>query len=136
MTRSSSRTLLVAKNAKGKWSVATQDAATSQVFDTKAKAVEAARRIVRQDGGVLQVANTNGRVSASFTLGRTAMTKLNVVEGVFLSTASERAFKEFDREGLSPKQRRAKPRKDLTVLSAGTIGNASSRSGRAKPIKA
>lgn len=129
------RTLLVTKNADGGWSVATQGTNTTQVFDSKASAVAAARQIVRRDGGVLQVANTKGHTSASFTLGRLAMAKLNAVEGVILGAAGENAFQDFDRRGLSPAQRRAKLRKELDQLSAGATGPATSRNLRAKPVK-
>lgn len=106
MSRSPSRTYVVAKNASGAWSV-TLSGKTSKVFQTKGDAVKAARQI------------TDGRMSKSFTLGRSAMTKLNEVEGVALTVAGKRTFKEFDKKGLTPSQRRAKLRKDPGKLTAG-----------------
>lgn len=124
MSRSPTRTYYVAKSASGGWSV-TRSGATSKVFETKDAAVKAARQIVRQDGGVLEIKNSDGRTSKTFTLGRAAMTKLNEVEGVALTVSGKRTFKEFDRKGLTPSQRRAKLRKDPTKLRAGV---------KAKPV--
>lgn len=119
MSRPTSRTFFVAKNATGEWSVKSGGASTSRVFDTKAAALKAARDIVRENGGVLQVTNKDGQTSKSFTLGRSAMTKLNAVEGVVLTAAGKQTFKEFDREGLTPAQRRAKLRKSPIKLTDG-----------------
>lgn len=91
----------------------------SKVFETKNAAVKAARQIVRQDGGVLEIKNSDGRTNKSFTLGRTAMAKLSEVEGVALTGAGKRTFKEFDRKGLTPSERRAKLSKDPVKLKTG-----------------
>lgn len=118
MSRSQSRTYSVAKQASGGWAVS-RSGKSSTVFETKDAAVKAARQIVRQDGGVLEIKNSDGRTSKSFTLGRSAMAKLNEVEGVVLTGAGKRTFKEFDRMGLSPSERRAKLRKDPAKLTSG-----------------
>ncbi|RAK66358.1 DUF2188 domain-containing protein [Phenylobacterium kunshanense] len=134
MSRSQSRTYFVAKNATGSWTV-TRSGASSKVFETKDAAVKAARQIVRQDGGVLEIKNSDGRTQKSFTLGRAAMTKLNEVEGVTLSGAGKRTFKEFDRKGLTPSERRAKLRKDPTKLTAGVRSPQSPRSSQSERTK-
>jgi hypothetical protein len=136
MPRSKNHTFLVSKNAKGAWALAPSGAHTAKVFETKDAAVKAARQSVRERGGVLEVKNSDGRTTKSFTLGRVAMAKLNEVEGVVLGRAGEEAFKEFDQQGLSPAQRRAKLRKDLSKFAAGTKGTASGRSAPTKPSKA
>lgn len=135
MSRSPSRTYFVAKNASGAWSV-TPSGKTSRVFQTKDAAVKAARQIVRESGGVLQIKNTDGRMSKSFTLGRSAMTKLNEVEGVALTVAGKRTFKEFDKKGLTPSQRRAKLRKDPAKLTAGVKSTLPARASQSERSKA
>lgn len=135
MSRSPSRTYLVAKNASGAWSV-TPSGKTSGVFQTKDAAVKAAQQIVRESGGILQIKNTDGRTSKSFTLGRSAMTKLNEVEGVALTVTGKRTFKEFDSKGLSPTQRRAKLRKDPSKLTAGVKSIPPGRSSQGERSKA
>ncbi|PZQ56358.1 MAG: hypothetical protein DI570_21125 [Phenylobacterium zucineum] len=135
MSRSQSRTYYVAKSAAGGWSV-TRSGATSKMFETKDAAVKAARQIVRQDGGVLEIKNSDGRTSKSFTLGRTAMTKLNEVEGVVLTGAGKRTFKEFDRKGLSPSERRAKLRKDPAKLTSGVKSKPLARASQGDASKA
>lgn len=134
MSRSQSRTYSVAKNAKGSWSLS-HSGGSSTVFETKGAAVKAARQIVRQDGGVLEIKNSDGRTKKSFTLGRAAMTKLNEVEGVTLSGVGKRAFMEFDRKELTPNERRAKLRKDPAKLTAGVKSRQSPRSSQAERTK-
>lgn len=135
MSRSPSRTYFVAKNPSGAWSV-TPSGKISKVFQTKNAAVKAARQIVRESGGILQIKNTDGRTSKSFTLGRSAMTKLNEVEGVALTVAGKRTFKEFESKGLTPSQRRAKLRKDPTKLAAGVKSTLPARSSQSERSKA
>ena len=45
--------------------------------------------------------------SPGFVLGRARFTKISAVEGLVLSDASKRMFAEFDRQNLTPEQRRA-----------------------------
>ena len=42
-----------------------------------------------------------------YTVGRAAMEKINAVEGIVLSSRVKEAFARFDREDLSPQERRA-----------------------------
>lgn len=135
MSRSPSRTYLVAKTASGAWSV-TPSGKTSKMFQTKDAAVKAARQVVRESGGVLQIENTDGRTSRSFTLGRSAMTKLNEVEGVTLTVAGKRTFEEFDNKGLTPSQRRATLRKDPAKLTAGVTSTLPALSSQGERSKA
>lgn len=46
------------------------------------------------------------RPSRSFTLGRQAFAKISAVEGIRMSRAMDAEFREFDRKGLSPEERR------------------------------
>ena len=46
------------------------------------------------------------KAKADFTLGRQGFAKISAVEGVYLSPAMEDQFREFDRQGLSPAERR------------------------------
>ncbi len=45
---------------------------------------------------------------ARYTLGRKSFAKISEVEGIKPSDALEAEFREFDRQGLSPKARRAR----------------------------
>lgn len=92
-----------------------------QTFPTKAAAVKAAQTTVREAGGLVTIKNAKGRVGKSFTLGRSAMTKLSAVEGVILGQATQKAFRELDRIEALPAQRRAVLRSDLAKLSAGIV---------------
>lgn len=94
----------------------------------------AERQIVRENGGVLQIANSDGRTNKSFTLSRAAMAKLNEVEGVVMTAAGKRTFKEFDSQGLTPAQRRARLRKQRASLRAGiqSVSSAPADQGRSK----
>lgn len=94
---------------------------SGQTFPTKAAAVKAAQTTVREVGGLVTIKNANGGVGKSFTLGRSAMTKLNAVEGVVLGQAGKNAFRELDQIDALPAQRRAVLRKDLAKLSTGII---------------
>jgi hypothetical protein len=46
------------------------------------------------------------RPSKGFTLGRQGFAKISAVEGIKMSRAMDAEFREFDRKGLSPEQRR------------------------------
>lgn len=43
----------------------------------------------------------------SMTIGRSAMMKINALEGIVSSKATKARFVEFDKKGLTPAQRRA-----------------------------
>lgn len=96
----------VAPTAKGGWMVRQGDGA-AKVFSTQREAVAAAQAAVRKAGGQLIIHAPNGRVKKSFTLGRTAMEKLNAVEGVVLSAKSRQTLVQLDRQGASSEARRA-----------------------------
>jgi len=46
------------------------------------------------------------RPSKGFTLGRQGFAKISEVEGIKMSRAMDAEFREFDRKGLSPEERR------------------------------
>ncbi|MNR94680.1 hypothetical protein D3C72_257680 [compost metagenome] len=92
-----------------------------QIFPTKAAAVKAAQTTVREAGGLVTIKNAKGGVGKSFTLGRSAMTKLNAVEGVILGQATQKAFSELDRIDALPAQRRAFLRNEFAKLSVGMV---------------
>lgn len=46
------------------------------------------------------------RSSKSFTLGRESFAKISEVEGIRMSRKMDAEFREFDRQGLSPEERR------------------------------
>jgi hypothetical protein len=46
------------------------------------------------------------------------MEKLNAVEGVVLTPAVKKVFKDFDREGVTPVQRRAQLRRKIGKLAS------------------
>ena len=48
----------------------------------------------------------NPEAKPGFTVGRRGFAKISAVEGVHLSPAAEDHFREFDRQGLSPAERR------------------------------
>lgn len=127
---SSPRTVHVIPHGDG-WAIRAASGRAPKTFTSQADAVKAAQAEVREGGGQLMVQAPNGRVRKSFTLGRAAMEKLNAVEGVKLAPATKKAFKDFDRDGLSPTQRRAQLRKNASKLAsgpkAGTANRLSSR---------
>jgi len=47
------------------------------------------------------------RTAASFVLGRSGFAKISAIEGLKITAAMEAEFREFDRKGLSPSERRA-----------------------------
>lgn len=128
MKRSPPRTLLVAKSKDRGWSVSSPGSASGETFPTKDAAVKAAGKLAREGGGLVTVVDAKGGVGKSFTLGRSAMTKLNAVEGVVLGRAGEKAFARFDRVDATPAQRRAVLRKDLAKLAVGSKSPPSARS--------
>ncbi|MDE2265577.1 MAG: hypothetical protein KGL29_06720 [Alphaproteobacteria bacterium] len=44
--------------------------------------------------------------TGAYTLGRRSFARLSEVEGIRLDAALEEAFRDFDRRGLSPEERR------------------------------
>jgi len=48
---------------------------------------------------------TRNRKSDNYTLGRKGFAKISAVEGIDMSSV-EREFEDFDRRGLSPRERR------------------------------
>ena len=124
------KTIHIKPNSSGGWAVRNGTGRATGVYSTQAEAVKAAQAIVRDVGGQLLVHTPSGQLKKSFTLGRTAMGKLNAVEGVSLSPAGKTAFKTFDRDDLTPAQRRTALRKDVTKLT-GAPKQASSRASGA-----
>ena len=105
MKRSSTK-YHVAPTASGNWSVRRGDGVT-KVFSTQGEAMAAAQAAARKTGGELIVRGSNGRVKKHFTLGRSAMERLNAVEGIVLSPRTRRTFTELDRSGAPSETRRA-----------------------------
>ena len=135
MRRTKTQIFRVSETAQGAWAVTRPGATEMKVFESRSDAMKAAQQSVRERGGVLEVKGADGRESRRFTLGRTAMTKLNEVEGVVLGSAGKQAFEDFDRRDLSPPQRRIALRKAVPALAAGTKGAVSRRAAPAKPAK-
>lgn len=52
------------------------------------------------------VSKSGKRASKSFTLGRQGFAKISEVEGIRMSATMAAEFREFDRKGLSPEERR------------------------------
>lgn len=46
------------------------------------------------------------RATKGFTLGRQGFAKISEVEGIRMSRAMDAEFREFDRKGLTPEERR------------------------------
>lgn len=99
--------VLVAPEGDG-WSMRRGDGRAIKTFATQAEAIEAAQNQLRVTGGELRVRSRTGRVRISYTLGRSAMAKINGVEGLKLSKQQSGDFKAFDRQGLSAAERRRK----------------------------
>jgi len=49
---------------------------------------------------------SNKRVSAKFVIGRERFTQISAVEGIKLTPAMKKRAAEFERQGLSPAERR------------------------------
>ena len=111
------KTIHVTLNGAGGWMVRSSNGPASMVFATQAEAIHAAQAAIREAGGLLQVHAVNGQLKKTFTLGRSAMAKLNAIEGVGLTRTGEAKFKDFDRQDLSPSQRRAALRDSIGELS-------------------
>jgi hypothetical protein len=51
-----------------------------------------------------------GKLSAhkpkTYKIGRRAFAKISAVEGIYITAAMDEEFREFDKRGLSPQQRR------------------------------
>lgn len=54
----------------------------------------------------LKKSGANKRVSAKFVIGRERFAQISAVEGITLSGEMKKRSDRFDREGLSPAQRR------------------------------
>jgi len=78
----------------------------TKTYRTQSEAAKAAMQELRTKGGELRIQGKNGRWRDSFTVGSAAIRKFNAMEGVHPSRDVEGAFREFDRKGLSPKERR------------------------------
>lgn len=76
------------------------------VYSTQAEAIEAARQIVGDKGGMLRIHGRDGRVRESFTIGREGFAKISAIEGIRLSGDMKQVFREFDSRGLSAEDRR------------------------------
>jgi hypothetical protein len=50
--------------------------------------------------------NQSSKKRARFVLGRSRLEKISAVEGIKTTAATRQMFAEFDREGLTPAQRR------------------------------
>lgn len=135
MKRSPHRTLTITRAKGGGWSLSIHGALSDAVYPTKIAAVRAARALAREQGGVVTVRNANGGVGKTFTLGRSAMTKLNAVEGVVLGRAGQRVFSVLDRTSATPAERRALLRKDLDKLAVGLKRSAAVRRPPAKSAR-
>lgn len=134
MNSSRLHALLVSRSKAGGWSVSRSGSEPVIMFPTKAAAIKAAQTIVREEGGVLAVRNANGKTANSFTLGRSAMAKLNAVEGVVSGNAVQKAFSAFDLVDATPAERRAGLRKDLAKLISDFSFKGSIRSDPSKTL--
>lgn len=76
------------------------------VYKTQAEATEAAKLALRRSGGELMVQGRDGRYRESMTLGRDQMARISAVEGIHLSSESQRALRDFDAKGASGDERR------------------------------
>ena len=94
--------------SNGGWIVRPVGAAAVQTFATQSAAVRAAQDAVRIKGGWVKVQMPSGRSKTTFTLGREAGARISAVEGVCLTPAMQADFKDFDRQGLEPAERRAR----------------------------
>lgn len=110
------KTIHIIPNSTGDWVVRAPSSRASRVFSTQAEALKAAQASVRDVGGQLHVHEVSGQLKTSFTLGRAAMDKLNAIEGVSLTPVGKAAFKTFDREDLTPTQRRAALRAKIAEM--------------------
>lgn len=89
------------------WAIRSEGSSrASGVYDTQAEAIEAARLLVQKGGGALRIHGRDGRVLESLSLGREAAAKISAVEGISLEGEVRRDLEGYDREGLSPEERR------------------------------
>ncbi len=92
----------------GGWAVKKSGATRpTKIYRTQREAAKAAGAELRSHGGELRIQGKDGRWRESYTVGLEAIGKFNAIEGVRLSPDMKGAFREFDRQGLTPKQRRA-----------------------------
>ena len=54
----------------------------------------------------MSMSRLRASITKGFTLGRAAFEKISAVEGVRFSKTMKSEFRRFDREGLSPEERR------------------------------
>src|SRR6218665_967986 len=91
----------------GGWSVKrVGGVSTPRQYRTKAEAVGAAKAAMQSSGGALRIHARNGQILESVTLGRRPAAKISAVEGISLDGETRRELEGFDRQGLSPIERR------------------------------
>lgn len=99
--------LSVVKSEQG-WVVRREDGVgRPRSYPTQADAAHAAREQLRSNGGQIKIQGRDGRWRETFTLGTEDLRKISAIEGIRVSSETRRAFREFDRLGLSPDQRRS-----------------------------
>jgi hypothetical protein len=84
-------------------------------FRTQAEAIGAAKAALHSKGGALRVHARNGQILESVTLGRKTAAKISAVEGIPLDGDVRRELEDFDREGLSPMERRSRIGRDYGI---------------------
>lgn len=92
--------------ASGVWVVTTIGTVRGGAsYRTKAEAARAAEDAVRIKGGMVRIHGPDGRTSESFTIGRDAFAKISAIEGREISREMRQDLSEFDRKGLSSRER-------------------------------
>jgi hypothetical protein len=91
----------------GGWSLK-RNGPTSSVesYPTKTEAVAAAKASLQSKGGALRIHSRNGRIQEGVTLGRVPAAKISAVEGISLEGDVRLELEGFDRQQLSPAERR------------------------------
>lgn len=102
--------LSVVRDASG-WAVRSNGASKTQAptYSTQKQAQEAARTMVRgSGGGEVIVHDRLGRIKGvdTYVLGDAAAKSLSAVEGIHLTQAMARDFREMDRLNLTAEERR------------------------------
>lgn len=101
------RTRIHVVPALGGWQVRHEGAGRiAAVCLTQAEATEAAQSVLRRSGGALTVQTCDGRIRETLTLGRGPMARIAAVEGIHLSSGSNRLLEHLDRAGASGEERR------------------------------
>jgi hypothetical protein len=99
--------LSVARTAQG-WVVRREDGVGPEhAYRTQDEAARAARERLGSSGGVLKIQGRDGRWRETFTIGTKDLGKISAIEGIRVPRKTRQAFREFDRKGLSPDQRRS-----------------------------